>query len=222
MKPLRRGDAIGIMGGTFDPIHHGHLVAAEAVRARLGLERVVFVPAGRPPHKADREVSEERHRYLMTVMATVTNPLFTVSRMEIDRPGPSYTVDTLRAFRDALGERSRLHFITGFDAVREILTWREPEVFLRLCQVVAVTRPGYRVEEVESLRHSLRLDPNGPDPLEILEVPALAISSSDIRRRVGAGEPIKYLVPEGVETYIAKMGLYRKGSSHRAEAAVGS
>lgn len=218
VQALRRGAAIGIMGGTFDPIHHGHLVAAEAVRARLGLERVVFVPAGRPPHKADREVSDERHRYLMTVMATVTNPLFTVSRMEIDRPGPSYTVDTVRAFRDALGERSRLCFITGFDAVREILTWREPEVFLRLCQVVAVTRPGYSLEEVETLRARLPAD----QPLEIIEVPALAISSSDIRRRVAADEPIKYLVPESVETYIDKVGLYGRGGTRRADEVVGS
>jgi nicotinate-nucleotide adenylyltransferase len=173
----------------------------------------VFVPAGRPPHKGDREVSDEHHRYLMTVMATVTNPLFTVSRTEIDRPGPSYTVDTVRAFRDALGAHTRLYFITGFDAVREILTWREPDVFLRLCRVVAVTRPGYPLAEIEALRARLRAEAGAEDPLEILEVPALAISSSDIRRRVAHGEPIKYLVPESVETYIAKVGLYRPGRS---------
>lgn len=207
------------MGGTFDPVHHGHLVAAEAVRHRLGLERVVFVPAGRPPHKAGSDVSEERHRYLMTVMATVTNPLFTVSRIEIDRPGPSYTVDTVRAFRDALGPLSSLYFITGFDAVREILTWREPRVFLQICRLVAVTRPGYPVTEVEALRLRLRSEGGLTEPIEILEVPALAISSSDIRRRVAAGEPIKYLVPESVETYIQKTGLYRRRGT-RAEAGV--
>jgi nicotinate-nucleotide adenylyltransferase len=215
------GSAVGIMGGTFDPVHHGHLVAAEAVRARLGLERVVFVPAGRPPHKEDRLVSDERHRYLMTVMATVTNPLFTVSRIEIDRPGPSYTVDTVQAFRDALGPSSPLYFITGFDAVREILTWREPELFLQLCQLVAVTRPGYRVDEVEALRTRLRREGDIADPLHILEVPALAISSSDIRRRVAAGEPIKYLVPESVETYIEKTGLYRPEGGAEAQGVVG-
>ena len=209
------------MGGTFDPVHHGHLVAAEAVRARLGLERVVFVPAGRPPHKVDRQVSDEGHRYLMTVMATVTNPLFTVSRIEIDRPGPSFTVDTVRAFREALGPGSPLYFITGFDAVREILTWREPRAFLQLCHLVAVTRPGYPMEEVEALRVRLRAAADVREPLEILEVPALAISSSDIRRRVAAGEPIKYLVPESVETYIEKTGLYRPGGRSRRERVVG-
>lgn len=221
MNALRASEAVGIMGGTFDPVHHGHLVAAEAVRAHLGLDRVVFVPAGRPPHKSDSEVTDERHRYLMTVMATVTNPLFTVSRAEIDRPGPSYTVDTIRAFRQVVGERTRLYFITGFDAVREILTWREPDVFLRLCRVVAVTRPGYPLEEVEALQRRLRAETGTSDPLSILEVPALAISSSDIRRRVAAGEPIKYLVPESVETYIAKMGLYRPGRRDLHEEAVG-
>lgn len=209
------------MGGTFDPVHHGHLVAAEAVRARLGLERVVFVPAGRPPHKVDRQVSDEGHRYLMTVMATVTNPLFAVSRIEIDRPGPSYTVDTVRAFREALGPRSPLYFITGFDAVREILTWREPDVFLQLCRLVAVTRPGYPMAEVEALRAGLRRQAEVEDPLHILEVPALAISSSDIRRRVAAGEPIKYLVPESVETYVEKTGLYRPGGGGEVQGVVG-
>lgn len=209
------------MGGTFDPVHHGHLVAAEAVRARLGLGRVVFVPAGRPPHKEDQAVSDERHRYLMTVMATVTNPLFTVSRIEIDRPGPSFTVDTVRAFREALGAQTRLYFITGFDAVREILTWREPEAFLRLCRVVAVTRPGYPMAEVEALRAGLRDKADVVEPLDILEVPALAISSSDIRRRVAAGEPIKYLVPESVETYIEKTGLYRPGGWQDRQDVVG-
>lgn len=209
------------MGGTFDPVHHGHLVAAEAVRARLALGRVVFVPAGRPPHKEDRIVSDERHRYLMTVMATVTNPLFTVSRIEIDRPGPSFTVDTVRAFREALGAQTRLYFITGFDAVREILTWREPEAFLHLCRVVAVTRPGYPMAEVEALRAGLRDKAELAEPLDILEVPALAISSSDIRRRVAAGEPIKYLVPESVETYIEKTGLYRPGGPKDRQGVVG-
>lgn len=212
----RASQAIGVMGGTFDPIHYGHLVAAEAVRARLDLDRVVFVPAGRPPHKADKPVSDARHRYLMTVMATVTNPNFAVSRIEIDRPGPSYTVDTVRQFRAEAGARARLYFITGLDAVREILTWREPDVFLRLCRLVAVTRPGYAVRSVEALRSRLRAVAD-EQPLEILEVPALAISSSDVRRRVAASEPIKYLVPESVETYIQKVGLYRSGGADAAD-----
>lgn len=201
--------AVGVMGGTFDPIHYGHLVAAEAVRAKLSLSRVVFVPAGHPPHKRDRLVSEGRHRYLMTVMATVANPQFDVSRIEVDRPGPSYTVDTVRSFRETLGPDVELWFITGLDAVREILTWREPEAFVRLCRIAAVTRPGYRVEEIEAVRRQVLALAGGHEGhFEVLEVPALAISSSDIRRRVHAGEPIKYLVPESVETYITKIGLY--------------
>jgi nicotinate (nicotinamide) nucleotide adenylyltransferase len=144
-----------------------------------------------------------------------------MSRIEIDRPGPSYTVDTVRAFREALGPRSPLYFITGFDAVREILTWREPDVFLQLCRLVAVTRPGYPMAEVEALRAGLRRQAEVEDPLHILEVPALAISSSDIRRRVAAGEPIKYLVPESVETYVEKTGLYRPGGGGEVQGVVG-
>lgn len=207
---MKRFDgAVGVMGGTFDPIHYGHLVAAEAVRAKLGLSRVVFVPAGHPPHKRDRVVSEGRHRYLMTVMATVTNASFDVSRIEVDRPGPSYTVDTIRSFREALGSDVELWFITGLDAVREILTWREPDAFVRMCRIAAVTRPGYHVQEIEAVRRQvLALGGGQEGRFEVLEVPALAISSSDIRRRVRAGEPIKYLVPESVETYVSKIGLY--------------
>jgi nicotinate-nucleotide adenylyltransferase len=212
--------AVGVMGGTFDPIHYGHLVAAEAVRHMLGLQRVVFVPAGHPPHKLDRPVTEGRHRYLMTVMATVTNPHFEVSRVEVDRPGPSYTVDTMRTFRRTLGPEAELWFITGLDAVREILTWHEPKVFLSLCHVAAVTRPGYAIEEAQRVREKMLslLGEGHPAPrFEVFEVPALAISSSDIRRRVREGEPIKYLLPDTVETYIEKMGLYRPEAAARDE-----
>lgn len=198
--------AVGLMGGTFDPIHFGHLVAAEAVRDQLNLRQVVFIPAGAPPHKQTRPVSDARHRLLMTVLATVPHPFFDVSRIEIDRPGPSYTADTVTTFRQDLGEDVPLYFITGFDAVREILSWHDHRRFLSMCHVIAVTRPGYRPEEVEELKK--RLGPRGP-AVQVIEVPALAISSSDIRRRVEAHMSIKYLVPEAVEHYILKSGLYR-------------
>jgi nicotinate-nucleotide adenylyltransferase len=202
--------ALGLMGGTFDPIHFGHLVAAEAVRHQLSLDRVIFIPAGSPPHKRGRQVSDAPHRLLMAVLATVTNPYFEVSRIEVDRPGPSYTADTVAHFRAELGEEPELYFITGLDAVREILSWHDHRRFLSLCRVVAVTRPGYRRGELQDLERVLA-DTQGS--LEVIEVPALAISSSDIRRRVEAGAPIKYLVPEAVEHYILKSGLYRSGQA---------
>jgi nicotinate-nucleotide adenylyltransferase len=200
---------IGVMGGTFDPIHYGHLVTAEVARAHFGLDEVLFVPTGEPPHKAGRAVSPAEDRYLMTVLATATNPNFLVSRIEIERPGPSYTVDTLSALKAAFGPDVRLHFITGADAVREILNWRDPKTILALAEVIAATRPGYRLTGLDKLEADL--DPGSFGRIRALEVPALAISSSDIRRRVAEGLPIKYLVPEAVEQYIAKMGLYRPG-----------
>jgi nicotinate-nucleotide adenylyltransferase len=198
--------ALGLMGGTFDPIHYGHLVAAEAVRDRLGLSQVVFIPAGSPPHKLGRPVTDGRHRLLMTVLATVPNPYFDVSRIEVDRPGPSYTADTVAQFRRDLGDDAELYFITGLDAVREILSWHDHRRFLSACRVVAVTRPGYAEADLADLRTGLAA---GGHAVDVLEVPALAISSSDIRSRVERGMSIRYLVPESVEHYILKSGLYR-------------
>jgi len=197
--------AVGIMGGTFDPIHYGHLVAAEVARSHFGLSEVVFVPTGRPPHKEGAKVTDAEHRYLMTVLATATNPHFSVSRSEVDRPGPSYTVDTVADMRRTYGPDCGMFFITGADAVREMGTWHRPEELFAMCEVIAATRPGYPLGR-------LNLPDLGEEALahiHFLEVPALAISSSDIRERVAGGSPIKYLVPESVEAYIEKRALYR-------------
>jgi len=189
---------IGVMGGTFDPIHLGHLVAASEVADRFDLDRVVFVPTGQPWQKSDRSVSPSEDRYLMTVIATAADERFSVSRVDVDRDGPTYTVDTLRDIRADLGEEHDYYFITGADALSEILSWREPDEVLRLAHLVGVTRPGHVLE-----------DPGlAPGRVNLLEIPALAISSSDIRARVARGAPIRYLVTPGVEAYIAKVGLY--------------
>jgi nicotinate-nucleotide adenylyltransferase len=189
---------LGVMGGTFDPIHHGHLVAASEVAAEFDLDEVVFVPTGRPWQKAEREVSPAEHRYLLTVIATASNPHFTVSRVDIDRTGPTFTIDTLRDLH-ALRPDAELFFITGADALAQILSWKDAEELWTLAHFVGVTRPG----------HTLA-DPGLPrDGVSLLEVPAMAISSTDCRTRVAAGEPVWYLVPDGVVQYIAKHGLYR-------------
>lgn len=193
------------MGGTFDPVHYGHLVAAEAARVGFGLTKVIFIPAGQPPHKHLRHVAAAEHRYLMNLLATMTNSHFEVSRTELDRDRLSYTVDTVREFRQSEGPE--LFFITGIDAVLEICSWRDPNELLDLCEVIAATRPGYLASAVDELQGHLR--PEAFARIHVLEVPALAISSSDIRSRVARGESIKYLVPEPVEYYVQKNGLYR-------------
>lgn len=187
------------MGGTFDPVHHGHLSAANEVRHRYALDEVVFVPTGQPWQKADREVSAAEDRYLMTVVATASNPRFSVSRLEVDREGPTYTVETLRALRDQHDD-AELFFITGADALAQILTWRDAPELFALAHFVGVSRPGYAPVDVAAF-------PDGA--VTLLEVPALAISSSDLRARVAAGLPVHYLAPEGVVQYIRKRNLYR-------------
>jgi nicotinate-nucleotide adenylyltransferase len=189
---------IGIMGGTFDPVHLGHLVTAEQARADLKLDEVIFVPAGAPWQK-QRDVAPAEHRYLMTVLATAANPRFSVSRLEIDRPGPTYTVQTLRAIRDAV-PHDLLFFVTGADAILNILTWQAAEECLTLADFVAATRPGYDLQALEA--HGLR------DRVVVLDVPALAISSSDVRERLSAGRPVRYLIPREVEEYARKHALY--------------
>lgn len=197
---------IAIMGGTFDPIHYGHLVAAEAVRQEMGIERVVFIPTGRPPHKKDSRVMHNEHRYLMTVLATVTNPYFDVSRIEIDRPGMTYTIDTIKDIKRYCDDDCQLYFITGADAINQILTWKNAQELLGLCDFVAVTRPEYNRDK---LMHNLNeLESQFKSKLHFLEIPALAISSTDIRNRVLSHKTIKYLVPEAVEEYIMKNELY--------------
>jgi len=188
------------MGGTFDPIHHGHLVAASEVQAWFDLDEVVFVPTGQPWQKADRVVSPAEHRYLMTVVATASNPRFTVSRVDIDRGGPTYTIDTLRDLA-AVYPDAELFFITGADALGEIFTWRDAERLFELAHFVGCTRPGYETDP--SLLAGIPTE-----RLTLIEIPALAISSSDCRERCIAGEPVWYLVPDGVVQYIAKHDLY--------------
>jgi nicotinate-nucleotide adenylyltransferase len=196
------GSRLGVMGGTFDPIHLGHLVAASEVAAIYRLDEVVFVPAGTPWQKADRDVSPAEDRYLMTVVATAANPRFSVSRIEIDRPGPSYTVDTLRELRETRPADTELFFITGADALGAILTWEAAGDLGSLAHFVGVTRPG----------HDLADPGFPPGSVSLVEVPAMAISSTDCRERVARSAPIDYLVPAGVEAYIAKRGLYRSAS----------
>src|SRR5436853_7090292 len=194
---------LGVMGGTFDPIHYGHLGTAEAALGQFELDEVVFVPTGQPWMKTHNHVSPPEHRYLMVVVATASNPRFSVSRIEIDRPGPTYTVDTLRALKEAHTEDPELFFITGADATLEILAWKEPEDVLELAHFIAATRPGYDIASFEQEA------PTSQIKVTVMSVPALAISSTDIRRRVKEGRPIRYLVPEGVKSYIEKAGLYR-------------
>ena len=191
-----RAPRIGVMGGTFDPIHHGHLVAASEVAQSFDLDEVVFVPTGMPWQKT--KVTEAEHRYLMTVIATASNPRFTVSRVDIDRDGPTYTIDTLRDLKAARPD-AELFFITGADAIAQILGWRNHDELWELAHFVAVSRPGH-VLSTEGLPSA---------DVSQLEVPALAISSTDCRARVREGNPVWYLVPDGVVQYIAKHHLYR-------------
>lgn len=197
---------IGLMGGTFDPIHYGHLVTAEAALASFDLDQVIFVPSGKPPHKKNYHVSPSEDRYLMTILAVATNAHFRVSRVEMERRGYTYAIDTVKAFRKDYGDEAQLFFITGADAILEILTWHKVEELLELCQFIAATRPGFDLRALDSVTKELP-DLNGK--LHFLEVPALAISSTDIRQRVADGRPIKYLLPETVEYYIYKTNLYR-------------
>jgi nicotinate-nucleotide adenylyltransferase len=194
---------IGVMGGTFDPIHHGHLVAASEVAHIFALDQVIFVPTGEPYQKDDRKVSPAEDRYLMTVIATASNPRFSVSRVDIDRPGPTYTIDTLRDLRDASGPDADLYFITGADALENILTWHDVDTLFSLAHFVGCTRPGHRLTGAGL--------PDGK--VSLVEIPALAISSSECRARVAAEEPVWYLVPDGVVQYIAKRHLYARTTS---------
>jgi nicotinate-nucleotide adenylyltransferase len=192
------------MGGTFDPVHHGHLSAANEVATLFSLDEVVFVPTGQPWQKAQRDVSAPEDRYLMTVVATASNPRFSVSRTDIDRPGPTYTVDTLRDLREVYGEDAELFFITGADALAAILGWRNSSELFELAHFVGVSRPGYEPVDLAGF-------PDGA--VTLVEVPALAISSTDCRERVARGHPVWYLVPDGVVQYIEKRSLYRDGGA---------
>jgi len=191
------GTRLGVMGGTFDPIHVGHLVTAEEALHQFALDEVVFVPTGRPWMKEHDVVASAEDRYTMTAIGIEAEPRFRVSRLEVDRGGPTYTVDTLRALRDEVSG-AELFFITGADAMLEIMRWKDPETVFDLAHFIAATRPGYDVAAFDML----------PD-VTVMRIPALAISSTDIRARVHEGRPIRFLVPEGVEAHIRAAGLYR-------------
>ena len=197
---MGEGKRLGVMGGTFDPIHHGHLVAASEVGHFLDLDEVIFVPTGQPWQKKDRQVSAAEDRYLMTVIATASNPRFSVSRVDIDRPGPTYTIDTLRDLSLQRGPGAEFFFITGADALEKMMTWQDVDELFKLAHFVGCTRPGHRLSGAGL--------PDGR--VSLIEIPALAISSTNCRERVSQGEPIWYLVPDGIVQYISKRGLYRK------------
>jgi nicotinate-nucleotide adenylyltransferase len=209
-RPIPDMRCVGLMGGTFDPIHYGHLVVAEEVRATLELAEMVFVPTGQPPHKQEGTVTAGQHRFAMLELATASNPHFSISRIELDRPGPSYTVETLRLLREQWGRQTALYFIIGWDSLEELTTWYDPAGILQqLTYLVVVHRPGH--QEVPGYREHLeeRL-PGIKQRLLTMPAPQLDISATDLRLRVAEGRPIKYQTPEAVEHYIAQHDLYRQ------------
>ncbi|MDD4238093.1 MAG: nicotinate-nucleotide adenylyltransferase [Desulfotomaculaceae bacterium] len=205
-KEARQISRLGIMGGTFDPIHFGHLVTAEGARYEYKLDKVIFIPTGQPPHKQNIKRTEPWSRFEMTRLAVATNPFFEISPLEIERPGPSYTIDTVQEIA-RLFPGTQIYFITGADAVSEILIWKKVEQILSICRFIAATRPGYKLGEtwkkIDELPQDLKKN------ILCMEVPALAISSTGIRQRVREGRPIKYLLPESVEEYITSNNIYQ-------------
>lgn len=214
---------IGIMGGTFNPIHYGHLVTAQEAIDQFSLDKVIFIPTGEPPHKVSDVIAGPNARYIMTVIATASNPRFFVSRIEIERQGKSYTIDTLRELKSSYPENTQFYFITGADAILEILTWKDTEEIITLCKFIAATRPGYDLSRLEDLKKKLfdnslnsraekdrsQIKKEIRDTVLVMEVPALAISSTDIRNRIKNSRSVSYLLPEGVANYILKYGLYK-------------
>lgn len=209
---VKKNMKIGIMGGTFNPIHYGHLVTAEEALSQFKLDRVIFIPTGQPPHKTTGKLASPEDRYMMTVMATASNNHFFVSRIETDRKGKSYTIDTLKELKFTYGESATFYFITGADAILEILTWKNPEEIITMCKFIAATRPGYNLSRIKELKKKLFGINANPeitkDSISIMEIPALAISSTDIRLRIKSRRPIKYLLPESVCNYLLKNELY--------------
>ena len=203
-QDVSRTYRLGIMGGTFDPIHYGHLVTAEQAFDDLDLDVVVFMPAGRPAFKQGRNVTSGEDRYAMTLLATSYNPHFVATRFEVDRAGVTYTADTLELLREIYPDNVELFFITGADAIAEIVTWREAGRIARLAHLVGATRPGYDLDRADDLISGSPYDFD----VTYLEVPALAISSSYLRERVSGGQSLRYLTPDSVTGYIHKHHLY--------------
>jgi nicotinate-nucleotide adenylyltransferase len=196
---------IGVIGGTFDPIHYGHLIIAEEARVKVGLAKVIFIPAGNPPHKLRRPYSPAHHRYKMVELAIASNPYFEISPIEINRPGPSYSVDTMAILREEMGPNVELYFIMGVDSLAGILTWHKPEELIKLCKIIAVNRPGYGVD-IDALNSII---PGIKEQVIFIKAPEIGISSTEIQQRVREGLPIRYLVPPEVERYIYENKLYR-------------
>ncbi len=196
---------LGILGGTFDPVHHGHLVAAQEAYHQLGLDRVLFLPAGRPPHKPHRPIAPVDHRLRMLELAIAGKPHFSISRVDVDRPGPHYTVDALGVLRAEWGPQPTFYFIEGSDSLADIPAWYQPERLIELCELAIVERPGIRTH-LPQLEERL---PGLTARIHWVQMPFLEISSSDLRARVRAGQPISYLLPPTVEAYILEQGLYR-------------
>jgi len=198
---------IGISGGTFDPIHHGHLIAAQEIREKLNLDKILFIPVGDPPHKTDIEVTDSIHRLNMVKKAIEDNSYFEVSSIEVDRPGYTYTIDTLMELKEKYPENCKFYFIIGADTLPQLVTWKEYRKVFTLCQFVAVMRPGFNNEEIYN--EARRLESCFSAKIDIIDAPLIEISSTDIRKRVRESKSIKYLVPESVEEYIYSNGLYR-------------
>ncbi len=196
---------VGVLGGTFDPVHTGHMIIAEEVRQRLNLREVLFMPAGQPWLKGRKDISAVEHRLEMVILATASNPYLNVSTIEIERPGPTYSVDTIVDLKAGMGAGAKIYFIVGFDALAEIHLWKEPRRLVDMCQVVAVKRPGHGGLDLRSLDSAV---PGISERIMTVDVPQIEISATDIRRRVARRLSIKYLVPEEVETYIAANRLY--------------
>ena len=202
--------SLGILGGTFDPVHYGHLLAAEWAHEVFGMDELVFIPAARPPHKDHGSVIDGHHRYRMLELAVADNPAFSVSRLELERSGYSYTVDTIRHFLQADPQRD-IRFIMGVDALQLIYTWKDVEQLLQLCRFIVVTRPGYHLDRSDPVFSTV---PAALwERIELLSIPGVEISSSDIRQRVAAGQSVRYLLPPAVDEYIKKNHLYRNGTN---------
>jgi nicotinate-nucleotide adenylyltransferase len=199
---------IGVLGGTFDPIHSGHLIIAEKARLELGLARILFVPAGQPRLKTGRKITPAAHRVEMVKLAIAANPHFELSTVEIDRPGPSLSVETVAILQKQLGAGARLFFVVGWDSLAELPQWKEPKKLIRLCKLVAVTRPGFSRPDLKAMELSV---PGVTKSVVWLDIPPVDISSTDIRHRVAQGLPVRGMVPDEVESYIKEHKLYRRG-----------
>ena len=197
---------VGILGGTFDPVHLGHLIVAEEARVRLGLDQVIFVPAGQPWLKGGQCITPGRRRLIMVELAVAANPFFRVAPNEIQRGGPTYTVDTLRELLREMGDAARLHFIVGMDSLEQFHLWKDPDRLLELCRLVVVNRPGHQGVDINTVAGRF---PQAAESIRLLTVPRIEISATAIRQRVAQGISIRYLVPQAVDEYIAEHGLYR-------------